>query len=248
MLILIIILLLVIIFILCPAILGNLLAGVAIVVGNLAKGIIPLSICFVFYLLLFLFDKIAKKNNRLSEKTIKCIGVGKSVISLVVGMALAIIMNYAGLYFPSYVILFTSLIYPPLLYLKTVKLPEKENRKLLSVIWSIVLMFIAIVFMYELSFFLSFDFLGLHHNNYNLYQCLGEREMPSEVTALITLIGFPFLLCYLLYAVAKGFINVGKKGEEVRGFMITLAPILVGLIIGYVLYECYPYIMPFFKY
>jgi len=244
MLIIIIVLLLIIIFILCPAILGNLLAGVAIVVGNLVKAAIPLSICVVFYLLLFFFDRIAKKSNRLSDKAMKYIGIGKAAISFIIGMALAITMNYAGLYFPSYVILFTSLIYPAVLYAKAAKL--NGESKFMGIVWLAVLSFVALVFMYEFSFLAELDLFGLHSGeNFQIGDCLREREMPSEITALITLIGFPALLCFLFYGAIKDAIKEKNKEKRIP-LLPVFASILMGLICGYASYECYPYISVYF--
>lgn len=247
MLIFIIILLLIIIFILCPAILGNLLAGVAIVIGNLAKGIIPLSICTIFYLLLFWFDKIAKKSKKLSDKTVRNIGIGKAVISFIVGMALAVIMNYAGLYFPSYVILFTSLIYPAVIYQKAAKL-DGESR-FMDIVWLVVIAFVALVFMYEFSFFSDLDLFGLHSGeNFRIGDYLRDRELPSPITWLITIFGFPALTCYALWSCCKGDVeNADGTRIKVPWFAIACS-VLIGLVCGYALYEGYPYLMPYFRY
>jgi len=246
MLIIIIILLLIIIFLLCPAILGNMLAGVAIVVGNLVKGIIPLSICVVFYILLFLFDRIASKSKRLSEKAIRNIAIGKATISFGIGMVLAVVMNYAGLYFPSYVILFTSLIYPAVLYAKAAKLDGES--KFMGIVWLVILSFVALVFMYEFSFFAELDLFGLHSGeNFQIGDCLREREMPSEITALITLIGFPALLCFLFYGAIKDAIKEKNKEKRIP-LLPVFASILMGLICGYALYESYPYLRSYFIY
>lgn len=249
MLIIIIILLLIIIFILCPSILVNLLAGVAIVAGDLMKGIIPLSICVAFYLFLFFFGRIARKSKRLSNKTIRIIEIGKAVITFALGMTLSVILNYAGLYFPSYVILFTSLIYPPAVFINATKAGSRDREKLLDAVWLVVLAFVALVFMYEFSFFANLDLLGLHSGeNFEIGDYLRNRELPSSITWLITLFGFPALTCYAIYLCCTGGIenNNGKK-VKVPWLAITCA-VLIGLVCGYTLYECYPYIKPIFVY